>query len=523
MKKKFLYITAALLTFGISGCKDDLNIANPNLLTTETFWESTEDAVKGVNAIYSTLHRAPLSRWYHFATTVRSDEGFSISPATDLVNNFDRFIITDYNYGNTVGIYSDCYVGIFRANQVLDNVPDITMDENLKSRLLGEAKFFRGFYYYQLALLFGKVPLMLKTSLPTDLPFPSSQSEVYDQAAKDLTDATTALPPSYSGNDLGRATAGAAHAMLGKVYMQQKKWPEAVAALQPIVEGSLASNYGLMNNYRDNFIAATENNRESVFEFQYETNPADNHDDDTDSRVDNLNYGSSVGRFIAPTPMGFADAQARQWVIDELLQENTVKDPITENPSIQRDTRIDASFLYANTDVRGPNFTSVYGQRWASRYPGGNNNIYFRKFLSDATLNTEVFNGNNNYRYIRYADVLLMYAECLNEVNRTGDAYQYVDRVRDRAGLAPLAVAKPNLQPGLSFLNQLKHERVTELSGEGHRWADLARWGDLSPLLSSRDEGFATFEVGKHELFPLPQLDLDINPNMDASGQNPNY
>ncbi|RYD93646.1 MAG: RagB/SusD family nutrient uptake outer membrane protein, partial [Sphingobacteriales bacterium] len=404
--------------------------------------------------------------------------------------------------------------GIYRANQVLDNVPNIEMEEALKTRLIGEAKFFRGFYYYQLALLFGKVPLMLKTSLPTDLPSPSSQSEVYDQAALDLTDATTALPPSYTGANLGRATAGAAHAMLAKVYMQQKKWGAAVTALFPIVEGPLASNYGLMTNYRDNFIAATENNRESVFEFQYATNPADNHDDDTDPRVDNLNYGSSIGRFIAPQPMGFADAQARSWVVNELLQESTITN--------QRDPRISASFLYANTDSRGPAFSMVYGQSWASRYPGGNSNIYFRKFLSDATLTTEVFNGDNNYRYLRYADVLLMYAECLNEVNRTADAYQYVDRVRQRVNLAPLSDIRPGLTK-IPFLNQLKHERVTELSGEGHRWEDLARWGDLGPQLSSRDAGFATFEVGKHELFPLPQQDLDINPNMGASGQNPNY
>ncbi len=104
-----------------------------------------------------------------------------------------------------------------------------------------------------------------------------------------------------------------------------------------------------------------------------------------------------------------------------------------------------------------------------------------------------------------------MYAECLNNEGRTADAYAYVDRVRQRAGLPLLADVLPGLN-AVQFLDQLKHERVTELCGEGHRWNDLARWGDLSPALSGRDAGFATFDVGKDELLPIPQQERDINP-----------
>jgi hypothetical protein len=112
-----------------------------------------------------------------------------------------------------------------------------------------------------------------------------------------------------------------------------------------------------------------------------------------------------------------------------------------------------------------------------------------------------------------------MYAEALNATGNTADAYQYVDRVRERANLLPLSEAKPGLSQD-AFLEQIKHERLLELSGEGHRWNDLARWGDLGPELADRDPGFNNFDIGKHELLPIPQQDIDINPALE---QNPNW
>jgi hypothetical protein len=130
-----------------------------------------------------------------------------------------------------------------------------------------------------------------------------------------------------------------------------------------------------------------------------------------------------------------------------------------------------------------------------------------------------VFHSGNNYRYIRYADVLLLYAEALNAQGQTALAYPYVDQVRARAGLAPLSTVMPGLSQQ-AFLDQLKHERITELTGEGHRWEDLARWGDLGTGLASRDAGFAHYKTGRDEFFPIPQFDLDVNPNLK---QNPGY
>jgi starch-binding outer membrane protein, SusD/RagB family len=510
MKKIIITILAAC--FVITGCNDNLDIINPNQATVELFWKTPDDAIKGVNAVYSTLHRGGISRWMLFYYIVRSDEGRSTSPFTPLVTNMDQFLITDYNFFGAYDVWRDNYVGVFRANQVIAFVPDIVMDTNLKNRVIGEAKFLRALYYYHLVTLWGNVPVLLDPSKPTDKPATSPASEVWAQIENDLTDAVALLPSTYPNlSDLGRATKGAAQALLAKAFMQQGKFTAALTPLQWLVEGDGKDIYDLMPNYRDNFLVTTENNKESVFEWQFELNPGENHDDDTDPRVDNLNYGTSIAQFFGPSGIGWSDGEALRWVTDEFLVENTVGG--------DRDPRLEVSFLFNNTHPDGPDATMVYGQTFTQRYGPDNQRVWFRKFQNDHWKDFEGYNSPNNWRYIRYADVLLMYAECLNETGSTAQAYPYVDRVRERAGLAALSDAMPGLNKA-QFLAQLKHERITELSGEGHRWNDLVRWGDLSTDLSTRDAAFSTFVAGKHELLPIPQLERDFNPNLT---QNPNW
>lgn len=517
MKKIFfLSMTVAFL---MAGCKkNELVINNPNSPNITNFWKTASDAQLGINAIYSTYHRVGLSRNEFFITIVRSDEAYSTSPNSTLVNNFDAFKTTDYNLWETSTVWQDCYIGINRANQVLDNVPGIDMDATLKAQLLGEAKFFRGYFYYFLATNWGNVPIQLHTSKPTDYPPTSLQADVYVQAEKDFTDAAAVLPTTYNNANLGRATKGAAYAMLGKSYMQQRKYTEASQALQWLTVGDGKSVYSLVSDYRNNFIETAENNSESVFEFQNAANQSDNHDVDTDPGSDNLNYGSSIPPFFAPRPIGFTDGQARRWPVYEFLKEQTTTGT--------RDPRLAASFLFDSTDVRGPLFSLVYGRTFASLGYSTNPNavpnthdVYMRKLLDDATSTGEVFHSGNNYRVVRFADVLLLYAEALNALGQTTAAYPFVDQVRQRAGLQKLSITQPGLTQA-AFLTQLKHERVTELSCEGHRFEDLQRWGDLSPALAARDAGFANFIVGKNEFLPIPQFDLDVNPNLK---QNAGY
>jgi starch-binding outer membrane protein, SusD/RagB family len=511
MKKIFLIMMA--IGFFTFGCNNDLDIVNPNAPTVEVFWKNADDAVKGVNAVYSTLHRGAISRWMPFYYIIRSDEGKSTSPATDIVNNMDQFLITDYNFWGAYDIWRDNYIGVFRANQVIEYVPEIDMDEALRNRVVGEAKFLRGMFYYHLVTLWGNIPLMLTPSTPADKPATTQKELVWQQIETDLADAVNALPTSYPNpSDLGRATRGSAQALLAKALMQQGKYQEALVPLEWLVEGEGKSIYDLMPNYRDNFLITSENNAESVFEWQFQLNPGENHDDDTDEgRADNLNYGNSLAQFFGPSGVGWSDGEANRWMIDEFLQETTEEGA--------RDPRLEASFLFDYTDEDGPAESMIYGQTFLQRYGADNQRVWFRKFQNDHWKDFEGYNSPNNWRYIRYADVLLMYAEALNATGNTDDAYQYVDRVRARAGLAPLSDVMPGLGQN-EFLEQLKHERLVELSGEGHRWNDLARWGDLSSALAINDPAFNNFDIGKDELLPIPQQEIDINPFLE---QNPNW
>ena len=501
-------------TLGLGACSKDLEIQNPNRPSIDNFWKTAQDAQNGVNTIYSTYHRVGLSRNQFFLTIIRSDEGFSTSPNSVLINNFDVFNVTDYNLWETTTVWQDLYVGIGRANQVLDNVPAIDMDPVTKEKLLGEAKFMRGFFYYYLATLWGNVPVLLKTAVPTEYPATTKQADVYAQCIKDFSEAAAVLPATYDDANVGRATRGAAYGMLGKVYLQMHDYSQAADALKWLTEGEGKNVYDLVDNYRDNFLEATENNKESVFEFQNAVNDAENHDDDASGNPDNLNYGSSIPPFFAPRPIGFTDGQARRWCVWEFLKEKTTDG--------KRDPRLAASFIYDSTDERGPDYTMVYGQSFTSRgyadVPGDpiaqatTHTVYFRKLLNDATSTGEVFHSGNNYRYLRYSDILLLYAEALNGMGQTEKAYSFVNRVRHRAGLGDL----PTGMDQSAFLQQLKHERLTELCGEGHRWEDLVRWDDLGPALAGRDAGFSHF-TDKYKLLPIPQYERDVNTHLDQN------
>ncbi|MDQ1139350.1 RagB/SusD family nutrient uptake outer membrane protein [Pedobacter agri] len=510
--KKYIFILTVAIT-ALAGCKRDFDAVNPNAPTIASFWKTGADATKGINAVYSTFYRTAslYSRWMFYHGILKSDEGFG-SGGDGGLNNLMRFNQTNYNDGLTAQTWQTLYVGVFRANQVIANVPNIAMDETTKKRIIAEAKFLRALFYFNLTLYYGRPPLMLTPSQPKDVPANATTAQAYAQVAKDLTEAIADLPVSYPAADLGRATKGAAYALLGKTYLQQRMYQQAADAFAYLVTGAGSSTYALTADYRDNFIITKENNSESIFEIQFSENQSESTDDDVDeSRINNT--GTSISQFFAPPGVGFSDGAARRWVIDEFLQERTVANA--------QDPRLAASFIFNNANPAGPAATIVYGQTFQSRYGTGPdaNGVWFRKLLNDHWKNQEGFRSPNNYRLIRYADVLLMYAECLNGLNRTAEAYPLVDRVRQRAGLATLTAAKPGLNQA-QFLTQLKHERLTELAGEGWRWADLQRWGDLSPALATRDADFTGFIVGKHEVYPIPQSDIDLNSSLT---QNPKY
>ncbi|RZK64300.1 MAG: RagB/SusD family nutrient uptake outer membrane protein, partial [Pedobacter sp.] len=281
MKKYIYLLTAALIVFG--SCKRDFDEVNPNAPTIVSFWKTSDDAAKGINAVYSTFYRTAslYSRFMFYHGILKSDEGYG-SGGDGNLNNLMRFNQTDFNNGVTADTWSNLYVGVFRANQVIANVPGITMDETRKKAIIAEAKFLRALFYFNLTLYYGRPPLMLEPSQPKDVPANATTEQAYAQVAKDLTEALIDLPVSYPATDLGRATKGAAYALLGKTYLQQRNYQQAADAFAYLITGAGSSTYSLTPDYRDNFIISRENNSESVFEIQFSENQSESTDDDVD-------------------------------------------------------------------------------------------------------------------------------------------------------------------------------------------------------------------------------------------------
>ncbi len=225
-------IISILLTFG--GCKDDyLEKRNPNEMTTTDFWKTGTDLQKGIDAAYRPLRfNGAYARWLHILYVSRSDEGYSESP-NPYFQSWSNFLTKNYNDGAADALlytWLDLYKGVFWANQVIDNGAAITMDEALKSRIIGEAYFLRGLHYFNLAAIYGRGPLMLTANAGGAKAEIAEQDELYQQAKLDFTEASIRLPAYYAeSKNLGRATEGAARGMLIKTLMQQRNWADAEA------------------------------------------------------------------------------------------------------------------------------------------------------------------------------------------------------------------------------------------------------------------------------------------------------
>jgi hypothetical protein len=519
MKKILIFSVLFLMGLFNSCSEKTLDIQNPNIPTTDVFWKTPNDAVMGLNAVYTMFYKpGSWTRWIYFRFDLTSDEGTSNSPWLEL-KEWTRFIYFNYNFweGNTIE-WRDHYKAIFRANQVLAYIEPIEFtDAAQKKDIIAQAKFLRGLYYFNLAVMFDNVPLVLEPSKPDDKPQQSSAAEVWAQIKKDFTEAAADLPETRTSANYGRPTKGAALAYLGKANMQTHNWAEAVTAFSWLVDGAGAAYYDLVPNYKDNFKHTTENNNESVFEIQFSSvNPMD------DGDVANQNVGSNRAQFFAPGGIGWGDGEARRWLVDEYKKEKNL-DGVT-------DTRLRCNMFYPEIQTDYPG-EKIYGRDWQ---PGWGTHCYIRKYQGDYYRNAEDYYSPINFRVIRYADVLLLYAEALTQASTAAappqKAIDCVDRVRQRPStnlpklenstLYASAVTTKEL-----FLKRLQMERSLELCYEAVRWADLKRWElwktpEGLAELRSRDIDFDNFVPGKTERMPLPQLDVDNNPNLT---QNPNY
>jgi hypothetical protein len=245
--RPYKLIPAVLAAALSAGCAD-LDVTNPSQRTTDTFFRNRDDAIQATNATYNGLQQiGAYGRWQTFRDDLRSDIGFSTSPNTTLAN-FTKSVLGNYNYEGNNHSWQHNFRTIYRANQVIENVPNIefsTADAPLGERLVAEAKFIRGVSYLILANYFGGVPLILTTPNVDDRPARATLAETYAQVEKDLSEARAVLPETYTGADVGRATRWAAVAMLGQAYLQQKKWAEAAQAFADVMA---SGRYSLVPN-----------------------------------------------------------------------------------------------------------------------------------------------------------------------------------------------------------------------------------------------------------------------------------
>ena len=520
--KKFLSIIFAVSLF-LSSCEVD--VMNPNDLEVRAFWKTEADAQSGVNAIYNMFNKpGTYSRWIWFRLDLTSDEGFSSSPWIELAD-WTRFIYNNYNFweGNA-WTYRDCYQMIFRANQALFYIPQIEFANSTdKNNLLGQAYFLRGLCYYNLALLWGSdnnsLPIVLEPSKPGDTPPGNSVSAIWAQAESDLQEAINMLPPTWNDENKGRATKGAAFALRAKCRMQQLDWEGAKNDLEWMITGDGKQYYGLVPNFKDNFTHFNENNDESVFEIQYsDVNKAPAGDGDFD--ID-PNLGLNRGQFFAPPGIGWTDGEVRPWLVEEFKKEL--------NNNGEYDIRLRESMFYEGMDVDFPGNNRIYRfgmEVW--NQDNYRNRVFFRKYGTDYYRDYDDYHSPVNIRLIRYADVLLMYAECLANLpsGDLAEAVALVNQVRARVNMPELAINHPEaVATKPAFLKRLQMERSLELCLEGHRWADLKRWGlvdNQSGLdeLKGRDPDFNNFILGIHNVLPIPSNEVSNNTGLT---QNPIY
>ena len=488
--KVLLPLTVIALT--AEGCAD-LDVTNPNQRTTDGFWQNESDAVAAVNAVYGGLQATGVfGRWLLLIGDARTDVGTSRSPWTDL-QNWTKTVLVTSNFGPNQEVWSQHYQGIFRANQVIANVPGIGMDEARKKRLVAEAKFIRALLYYNLSLLYANVPVPTEPSRAGDFPETKAQQDVFAQVLNDATEAAADLPLSYAGNDRGRATRGAALALVGQIQLQQRNWSEAAATFEQVLA---LNQYELVSDYAENFTVQGDNNAESVFEVQF----------GGPSVLAAGTRGLNIAKLVGPPTIGFTDVQPTEWLFQQYFAETGQADP-----------RLDPTVFWNQ-----PGGMDVYGEPFAQRYPDGFketgiDKTYFWKKWGEYWLSFQDWDAAINYKVIRYADILLNLAEALNEAGRTAEAAGPLNQVRARVDLLPVSSSLSQAE----MRERIEHEYLMEFGWENRRLPYLLRHDRFKKdTLLPHDPDFFFFVDGKSEYLPIPQSEIDLNPN---ARQNPGW
>ncbi len=529
------YISAVCglaLAASMTSCNDWLKEETPGTTTLPDYFVTGQNAIMVANAAYTPLgweyNNTYFSEWY--IGDIASDD--ALKGGQDVNDGGDAYDIDNFkvNINNAILLdyYRAKYQGIARCNLALQEIPKVEADEVLtedrRACLMGEVYFLRAFYYFQLVRVFGGVPLVdfvIDSSEKWQQPRATAEA-VYEHIVNDLKLAESMLwdKSKFPPEDLGRATRGAAQAMLCKVYLYMKDYPQAYVWGKKFADEQYGREYSLCPVFADNFTLAGENGIESVFEIQRMEDPTSDYGEGN---------GFTRGSFttILTRPRMSCLGGDKGWGFDHPTLNLYAE---FEPGDTRRETAIGVPDEESAKEVEVTYLNSPYY----------NNKICYSengRFPSLSHASRSPF----NYILMRAADVLLLYAEAALESGHTADAKWALAQVRDRArqNADPAVANALPAFPGYrgyadnteSLRDAIRHERRVELAMEGHRWFDLVRWG-IAAQVMDRDNGsygknedevvraeMAQFIPGVHELFPLPSEELNLNP----MEQNPGY
>jgi starch-binding outer membrane protein, SusD/RagB family len=509
MKAKIIALAAAASLI-FNSCNDStLDKVSPNNVTVANYYKTVDELQRATTGVYAILQSTNLGgREYFFIHDLRSDD---VSAGGGQLETHRNQILIG-THGPTNGLLTVVYTNLFRvihrANAIINNAPLATGDEALKTRLVAESRFLRAWAYFQLVSLWGGVPIYTETEITfaEAKPLPrSTDAQVWDFVYSELNAIATVLPESYGGNDLGRATSGAALVVLAKAYLFNGDYTNAKTRLEAIKD----IGYSLTDNYFDNFTEETEYNSESIFELSFTSGGNYNWDADGDASQVNESWirsqeYSAVGwRNLIPSK--------------SLLDEYENDDPrLKDNFYFIGDTYGDPANPLTLTDDK------VQGNK--TNFKGVDQKISWRKYSVMYKLDPGGFYDKigMNYRMYRYADVLLMLAECENEVGTAGAAIDYLNEIRNRPSVNmpeyPTAAYPVNSKAEIT--RAIIHERRVELAGEEVRNFDILRWRRNGKFTS---EPLPYFEADKYELLPIPQDEFNNNPEFTPADQNAGY
>lgn len=486
--RQALAITAAL--FALFSCKKSFIDLKPiSNQTTANFFKTVADFQQGVNAIYDGLQsQQTYGKSYYYLMEVRSDNTdiFDRGALAGSASQIDYF--TEVTTNNFISdAYAGSYVIIARANAVLDKVQGANIPDSSKNQFRGEALFLRSLAYFNLVRLYGAVPLVVKTETiaQTQADKRNHVTEVYTQIEGDLKTAASILPATYpNAADQGRVVAAAANALLGKIYVTEKKWSDAVNTLTPLV-----GKFSLLTNYADLYNAANAQNAENIFSVRYKK--------------------------------GLSPSEGNTYFTDMAPVTIYLNGTVYGGSNNNRPTR-DLVTAYETGDKRfAASLDTVYFTSATATRKGN----YIKKYLD---LPGATGDEGNSFPVLRYAEVLLLLAEAKNEIaydpsSATGSPFYYLNLVRDRAGLTARTAADLTSQD--NFRDAIFHERRVELAFENDRWFDLVRSSKGVAILQAHllnEYGLTTPVLTANRLlFPLPQSEIDVHNDPANFPQNP--